>query len=420
MMGFLNPLLFVPTSILAYKEMIGEGLLIILFLILSVLISALRASYSVAGVMDNTWIRKAHQDEAHLPSHIQQLSLSVIQRIFTLSGLLLGAHFVWANLYRTGDDIFIWIGLTGLSIWIWIDIFVRYQFAKMALNIVPKLIPITQFFFKAINPFTNLISKVGTLLGILSPEGEGLSIERLEAQSESEEQTDLLRGLVNFKNTTARKAMQARLHITAFDIELDFHELMDKINKSGYSRVPVFREDIDHIEGILNVKDLLPHLHNDEFFKWQRLLRPAYFIPESKQLDDLMKEFQERRVHMAVVVDEYGGTSGLITLEDIIEEIFGDINDEYDDEEEVNYVQVDDNTYVFEGKVSITDLCRLLHLENDYFDEVRGNSESLGGLLLELFSRMPPTGESYTFKNIIFKVQSSDKKRIKKVRVILL
>jgi putative hemolysin len=241
-----------------------------------------------------------------------------------------------------------------------------------------------------------------------------LSIERLEAQSESEEQTDLLRGLVNFKNTTARKAMQARLHITAFDIELDFHELMDKINKSGYSRVPVFKEDIDHIEGILNVKDLLPYLHNDEFFKWQRLLRPAYFIPESKQLDDLMKEFQDRRVHMAIVVDEYGGTSGLITLEDIIEEIFGDINDEYDDEEEVNYVQVDDNTYVFEGKVSITDLCRLLH-----FDDVRGNSESLGGLLLELFSRMPLTGEAHTFKNIIFKVQSSDKKRIKKVRIIL-
>lgn len=399
--------------------MIGECLLILLFLILSVLISALRASYSVAGVMENPWIRKTNQDDVHLPTHIQQLSLSVIQRILTLAGLLLGAHFVWGNLYRSGDDIFIWIGLGTLGLWIWIDIFVRYHFAKMALNIIPKLIPITQLFFKIISPFTNLVGKVGIFLGILTPEGAGLSMERLEAQSESEEQTDLLRGLVNFKHTTSRKAMQARLHITAFDIELNFHELMDRINKSGYSRVPVFREDIDHIEGILNVKDLLPYLHNDEFFKWQRLLRPAYCIPESKQLDDLMKEFQDRRVHMAIVVDEYGGTSGLITLEDIIEEIFGDINDEYDDEEEVNYVQVDDNTYVFEGKVSITDLCRLLHLENDYFDDVRGNSESLGGLLLELFSRMPPPGESYTFKNIIFKVQSSDKKRIKKVRVIL-
>jgi len=194
---------------------------------------------------------------------------------------------------------------------------------------------------------------------------------------------------------------------------------MDKINKSGYSRVPVYRDTLDSVEGTLNVKDLLPYLHHNEHFNWQKLLREPYLIPESKRLDDLMKEFQNRRVHMAIVIDEYGGTSGLITLEDIIEEIFGDINDEYDEEDEVNYTKVDENTYVFEGKVLINDLCRILDLESDYFDEVRGNSESLAGLLLELFSRLPRTGEIATHREITFKVQSADKKRIKKVRVLV-
>ncbi|TDB64237.1 CBS domain-containing protein [Arundinibacter roseus] len=213
--------------------------------------------------------------------------------------------------------------------------------------------------------------------------------------------------------------MQPRLNITAVDIDLDFHELMDKINKSGYSRIPVYQDTLDSVEGLLYVKDLLPHLHRDEHFGWQKLLRKAYFIPESKRLDDLLHEFQNRRVHMAVVVDEYGGTNGLITLEDIIEEIFGDINDEYDDDEEVNFTRVDDKTFIFEGKVLINDFCKILSLEPDYFDEVRGNSESLGGLLLELYSRLPRTGEQITHREVTFKVQSADKKRIKKVRVLL-
>jgi putative hemolysin len=149
------------------------------------------------------------------------------------------------------------------------------------------------------------------------------------------------------------------------------------------------------------------------------LLRKAYFIPESKRLDDLLEEFQKRRVHMAIVVDEYGGTNGLITLEDIIEEIFGDINDEYDEDEEVKFTQVDDKTYIFEGKVLINDFCKILDLEPDYFEDIRRATESLGGLLLELFSQLPRTGEQATYRDLTFKVQSADKKRIKKVRVLV-
>lgn len=391
---------------------------VIFLFILSLFFSGIRAAYSAAGLLENPWERKADHENL-LPTRIQQLTLSLVQRGVTLGAVLLAARLAWLHL-QGSEELFVrWLVIGLLCLWIWLDAIVRFSSARKALEFIPKIAGITRLLIKVCGPLTKPVMKLGYAVGILTPEGAEISTERLEAKAESEEESDLLRGLANFRQTNAKKAMQARLHITAFDIELNFHELMDKINKSGYSRVPVFREDLDHIEGILNVKDLLPHLHLDEHFNWQKLIRPVYFIPESKRLDDLMQDFQTRRVHMAIVVDEYGGTSGVITLEDIIEEIFGDINDEYDEDDEVNYTQVDENTYVFEGKVLINDLCRLLGLEIDYFDEVRGGSESLAGLLLELFSRLPRTGEIATHREITFKVQSADKKRIKKVRVLV-
>lgn len=409
MAGFVIPL---------RSEPVYEVAIVILLFVISLYLSGIRAAYSAAGALENPWEKK-NNSENNLPNRIQQLALSIIQRAVILLALLLAARLVWRQLLDDNSMYFQWIALALLGLWIWLDAVTRFFCARNAVELIPKITGLTQFIIKICEPLTQPIMRMGYFFGILTPEGSGISTERLEAKAESEEETDLLRGLVNFRLTNAKKAMQARLHITAFDIELDFHELMDKINKSGYSRVPVYRDDLDHVEGILNVKDLLPHLHHNEHFNWQKLLRPVYFIPESKRLDDLMKEFQNRRVHMAIVVDEYGGTSGLITLEDIIEEIFGDINDEYDEDDEVNYTQVDDNTYVFEGKVLIDDLCRLLGLDSEYFDVVRGNSESLAGLLLELFSRLPRTGEIATHRDITFKVQSADKKRIKKVRVLV-
>ncbi|WAC11731.1 transporter associated domain-containing protein [Dyadobacter pollutisoli] len=405
----------IPIDFLAPYDLI----LIIFLFIISLFLSGIRAAYAASGAMENPWERKS-DSENNLPSRIQQLALSIVQRAITLFALLLAARLAWIHLQIDQSELVTWVILGALAFWIWLDAIVRYNSARRANELIPKISGLTQFLIKICRPLTQPIMKLGYTFGVLTLEGAEITTEMLEAKAESEEETDLLRGLANFRQTNAKKAMQARLHITAFDIELNFHELMDKINKSGYSRVPVFRDDLDHIEGILNVKDLLPHIHLDEHFNWQKLLRPVYFIPESKRLDDLMKDFQNRRVHMAIVVDEYGGTGGLITLEDIIEEIFGDINDEYDEDDEVNYTQVDENTYVFEGKVLINDLCRLLNLETDYFDEVRGSSESLAGLLLELFSQMPRAGEVATHREVTFKVQSADKKRIKKVRVLVL
>ena len=404
----------IPVDFLAPYDFI----LVIFLLTISLFLSGIRAAYAASGAMENPWERKAEGDN-HLPTRIQQLALSLVQRGLTLFALLLAARLAWLHMQAGNVETVRLAVLAFLVIWIWLDAIVRYNSARKAQEFIPRIAGVTQLLIKICKPLTQPIMKLGYSFGVLTPHGAEITTEMLEAKAESEEETDLLRGLANFRQTNARKAMQARVQITAFDIELDFHELMDRINKSGYSRVPVYRDDLDHVEGILNVKDLLPHIHLDEHFNWQKLLRPVYFIPESKRLDDLMKDFQNRRVHMAIVVDEYGGTSGLITLEDIIEEIFGDINDEYDEDEEVNYTQVDENTYVFEGKVLINDLCRLLNLETDYFDEVRGNSESLAGLLLELFSRLPRTGEIATHREVTFKVQSADKKRIKKVRVLV-
>ncbi|MCY7352830.1 MAG: gliding motility-associated protein GldE [Cytophagaceae bacterium] len=244
------------------------------------------------------------------------------------------------------------------------------------------------------------------------------ALEITTGQGTSAEQKEILRGIVNFSSIAARQIMQSRMDITAFDVELDFHELMDKINKSGYSRVPVYRESLDKIEGILYIKDLLVHLDNDENYQWQTLIRPPFFIPESKKIDDLLHDFQEKRVHMSIVVNEYGETEGLVTLEDIIEEIVGDIQDEFD-EEEVDYTRLDANTYVFEGKTPLANFCKILDIDLEVFEKVRGESESLGGLLLELFARLPKANEEIRHANFQFRIISADTRRIKRVRVVV-
>ena len=234
----------------------------------------------------------------------------------------------------------------------------------------------------------------------------------------SAEEKDILKGIVNFGTLTVRQVMKSRVDISALDAELNFTQMMDQVNKFGFSRIPVYHETIDTIEGILYTKDLLPYLDESENFKWQKLLRPGYFVPETKKLDSLLKDFQSKHVHMAIVVDEYGGTSGLITLEDLIEEIIGDINDEFD-EVSVGFQRIDDHTYIFEGKTSIHDLCKALDIDASAFDDVKGESESLGGLILELHNSMPKTGDQVIFDRFTFTIIGVDQKRIGRVRVAI-
>ena len=242
------------------------------------------------------------------------------------------------------------------------------------------------------------------------------ALEITTDENTSDREKDILRGILNFGNISVKSVMQARREIVAFDTSMNFHELMDLINKNGYSRVPVFNETIDKIEGILYIKDLLKHIDQDENFDWIPLLHNPFFVPENKKIDDLLYDFQEKRVHMAIIVNEYGETEGLVTMEDIIEEIVGEINDEFD-EVEADYKKIADNIYVFEAKTSLNDFCRVFEIEAAYFEKAKGESETLAGLIIELFGRIPSAGEEIEFENFTFKVQSVDTRRIKKVRV---
>lgn len=232
----------------------------------------------------------------------------------------------------------------------------------------------------------------------------------------SAEEKEILRGIVNFGTLSVRQVMRSRVDISAVDSELNFFELMEFINKSGFSRLPVYRESLDKIEGLLYIKDLLPYLDQDASFAWQKLLRTPFFVPETKKVDSLLKDFQEKRIHMALVVDEYGGTAGLITLEDVIEEIIGEINDEFD-EAGLAYQKIDDYTFAFEGKTSLHDFCKALDVEPNTFDDVKGESESLGGIILEINKGFPKAGDQIHYNQFTFTIEAVDKKRIKRVKV---
>lgn len=231
------------------------------------------------------------------------------------------------------------------------------------------------------------------------------------------EEKRILRSIVEFGNIQVKEIMKSRVDVTAFSINTSFDEVKKEIIKSGYSRTPVYSESFDKIKGILYIKDLLPHLDTTDF-EWKTILRSPFFVPEGKMIDDLMREFQQKKIHLAIVVDEYGGTSGIVTLEDIIEEIVGDINDEFDDDG-VKFSKLDSQNYIFEGKTSINDALKILNLEFDYFDEIKGESDSLAGLILEMKGNIPDVGEVLKFNHLTFKIESVDKRRIKRVKITI-
>lgn len=287
-----------------------------------------------------------------------------------------------------------------------------------------SLAPVLSFFNSVLRPISWILMALSNLIEKrVEQKGYSLSVDELNQALElttedtPEEEREILRGIVNFGTLSVKQVMRSRLEITAVDVEMDFHELMDKINKSGYSRIPVFEETIDNILGVLYIKDLLPFIDRDEDFAWKELIRKSFFIPETKKVDALLKDFQKMRVHMAIVVDEYGGTSGLVTLEDLIEEIIGEINDEFDDTDDIFFQELDNDTFIFEGKVSLNDFCKKLELDSQIFEEVKGESESLGGLLLELNSKLPKNGTKIRFEDFEFTVLSVDARKIKKVKV---
>ena len=251
----------------------------------------------------------------------------------------------------------------------------------------------------------------------ISMDALGHALDLTKDASTTAEEQRILRGIVKFGNFEVRQIMRPRTEVVGFDRDLTYKELLSAIVESGFSRVPVYENTLDRIVGVLNIKDVLPHL-GKEGFDWHTLLRQPYFVPEAKKLDDLLKEFQAEKVHLAVVVDEHGGTSGIITLEDVIEEIVGDITDEFDDEDLI-YSKLDDRTWVFEGKAPLTDVYRVLGVDGQLFEDNKGDSGTLGGFILELTGRIPKKGERVDLQNFSFIVEASDNKRVRRVKVVV-
>ena len=246
------------------------------------------------------------------------------------------------------------------------------------------------------------------------------ALELTNDEDTTQEEQKLLQGIVSFGNTDTKQVMRPRMDLFALNIDTPFETIIKDIIDNGYSRIPVYEESIDTIKGVLYVKDLLPHL-NKKKFKWTTILREPFFVPENKKLDDLMVEFQTKKVHLAVVVDEYGGTSGLVSLEDIIEEIVGDISDEYDDDDLI-FTKIDDNNYSFEGKTPLKDFYKIIGIEDDFedFEARKGEAETLAGFVLEISGGFPRIGSKINFKSYVFTIEALERKRIKQIKLTLL
>lgn len=240
----------------------------------------------------------------------------------------------------------------------------------------------------------------------------------LTASEDFNEDEKILKGIVNFGNINVSAIMCPRIDVTAIDNRAGFDKVISLIIESGFSRIPVYTNSFDKVKGVLYAKDVLPYTDNPASFKWQSLIRPPYFVPETKKINDLLKEFQSTKIHMAIVIDEYGGTSGIVTLEDILEEIVGEITDEGDEDSSL-YRKIDEKTYIFEAKILLNDFCKLLNIDEDIFEDVRGEAETLAGLILELTGEIPQKDQVVKFSDFIFKIESADKRRIKEVRVEL-
>ena len=274
-------------------------------------------------------------------------------------------------------------------------------------------------------PLSAILIRSGVLAEkVVQKENHVLSVDDLEQaleltdENDLKEEKDMLEGIVRFGDETAKEVMTSRQDVVDLDFRSSFPDVLKCIVENNYSRIPVYQGSIDNIRGILYIKDLLPHLSKPASFRWQSLIRPPYFVPETKKIDDLLRDFQENKVHIAIVVDEFGGTSGIITLEDILEEIVGEINDEYD-EEEKSYTRVNANTYIFEGKTLLSDFYKIFDLDDETFEEVEGDADSLAGLLLEIKGDFPELNEKIDYQNFTFAVTELDGHRISKIKVVI-
>ncbi len=418
---------------ITYFATVGIALLLLLFC--SAMVSGSEVAFFSLSPKDVTECRtSAVASELQIASLLEQpkillATILILNNLVNVAIVTLSTYATWQYVGKTTEGWVIGVLTTVITIAILFfgEILPKQYAIHYSMHFARRMAGVLKVFTQVLKPVSIALMSISRLVEKrLEKKGYNVSVDELNHALEittqhdktaTEEEKGILKGIVNFGTLSVKQVMRSRLDITAIDSETDFHALMDTINKTGYSRIPIYKETIDNIEGFLYVKDLLPYLDKEDTFAWQTLLHKGFFVPESKKIDALLRDFQEKRVHMAIVVDEYGGTAGLITLEDIIEEIVGEINDEFD-ESDVRYNKLDDNTYVFEGKTSLNDFCKIISEDSILFEQVKGESESLGGLLLEIHSKLPRAGEKVYFDKYVFTVVAVDSKRIKRIRVL--
>ena len=430
-----------PANILILMILSGENLIytmsfvvIVLLLMMSAIVSASEVAFfslrpdDLAKCQDSADERDRNIPELLAHPRVLLATILIATNLVNLGIVTISTFLMW-ELTGTHDPAEFVVGVVTFGVTFCItffgEIIPKVYATKNNMRIALLVGSLWKGLIVIFKPISFLLLKMSNVIERrIEKKGYQVTVEELNQALDlttgngetSEDEKGILKGIVNFGTLTVRQVMKSRMDISAVDISRNFTELLEFIKNSGFSRVPVYRDSIDKVEGVLYIKDILPFMDQDKEYEWQNLLRPGFFVPETKKIDSLLKDFQEKRVHIAIVVDEYGGTSGLITMEDIIEEIIGDINDEFD-EVRSHFQKIDDTTFVFEGKVSLHEFCKVLDLEPNTFDAVRGDSESLGGLILEINNQLPGAGDQINYEQFLFTIEAVDQKSIKRIKV---
>jgi putative hemolysin len=424
--------LFFIANLWVNPALIAGLISIAVLLMLSALVAVMEVAYFSLTPAHLNELRNSEHKSASMVIQLLDKSKYLIATIVLCHnlvniGVVIITETLSAELFQFEDE------LTAFLVKVVVVTFVILFFGEVVpkiytnrnpLGLALRFAGLMDFLLRFFRPVSNLLIKSTAIIDrSVKRESATLSVEELSQaleltsnESTPEEERKILEGIIEFGNTEVKEIMCSRLDVVALNDQMSLTDVVNIINQHGFSRLPVYKETLDQISGILVVKDLLPYVENMDNFKWQILIRPAFVVPENKKIDDLLREFQRRKIHLAVVVDEYGGTSGIVTLDDIIEEIMGDISDEFDDEQ-LFYSKLDEHNYVFEGKIPLNDLYRVLDIDGEEFEKNRGDADTLAGFILELSGRFPKRNEVISFRNFRFTIEAADKRRITRIKL---
>lgn len=411
-------------------------IIMILLLVLSAAISGSEIAFFSLGPAELNDLRNDHSKSGQLVLHLLErpkrlLATILIGNNFVNVAIVIISSFIMAGLFDFSASpllgFLIQVVIVTALILLFGEIMPKIYASQNAIRTAHLMARPMFVLRKVFYPLSSVLVKSTAIIDKrIAHKGHDISIDDLSEalelttsdNSTPEEERKILKGIVKFGDIAVKEIMRPRIDVTAVEENIPFSSLMETILDSGYSRIPVYHESFDNVTGILYIKDILPHLGREVEFPWQQLQRTAFFVPENKRINDLLQEFQTKKIHMAVVVDEYGGTSGIVTLEDILEEIVGEINDEFDSETDIpHFTKIDENNYIFEGKTLLNDFCKVLGIEDRIFEDAKGESDTLAGLMLELAGKIPETNEKFQFEKFVFQAETVDKRRIKRIRV---